>query len=83
MQREQSPLSYATRRRWHETDNRKTPSKYPHGQNLAIDAYIAQLVERILGKDEVFGPIPNVGSIYSLKRHGRAAGKWFIHAFRL
>ena len=25
-------------------------------------AHIAQLVERILGKDEVFGPIPNAGS---------------------
>ena len=27
-------------------------------------AHIAQLVERILGKDEVFGPIPNAGSIF-------------------
>ena len=28
-----------------------------------IDAHVAQLVERILGKDEVIGPIPIVGSI--------------------
>ena len=28
-----------------------------------MHAYVAQLVERILGKDEVIGPIPIVGSI--------------------
>ena len=28
-----------------------------------LDAYVAQLVERILGKDEVIGSIPIVGSI--------------------
>ena len=33
-----------------------------HGWQKFLEAYIAQLVERILGKDEVFGPIPNVGS---------------------
>ena len=28
-----------------------------------VNAHVAQLVERILGKDEVIGPIPIVGSI--------------------
>ena len=28
-----------------------------------MNAHVAQLVERILGKDEVIGPIPIVGSI--------------------
>ena len=32
-------------------------------QNSLSDAYVAQLVERILGKDEVIGSIPIVGSI--------------------
>ena len=31
-------------------------------QALSV-AHVAQLVERILGKDEVIGPIPIVGSI--------------------
>ena len=29
-----------------------------------FNAHVAQLVERILGKDEVFGPIPNAGSTF-------------------
>ena len=37
-----------------------------------MNAHVAQLVERILGKDEVIGPIPIVGSILV------AGGKYFL-----
>ena len=35
-----------------------------------MHAYVAQLVERILGKDEVIGSIPIVGSILSFEKAG-------------
>ena len=38
-------------------------------------AHISQLVERILGKDEVFGPIPNAGSILEKAWISRKTGQ--------
>ena len=40
----------------------KSPPEY-HKESMAQDAYIAQSVEHILGKDEVSGSSPDVGSI--------------------
>ena len=42
------------------------------------DAHIAQLVEHILGKDEVIGSIPIVGSIRSVDG-ARDANKMVAH----
>ena len=33
-----------------------------HGTRLGIQAHVAQLAERVLGKDEVSGSIPDMGS---------------------
>ncbi len=42
---------------------------------LAIPAHVAQLVEHILGKDEVSGSIPLVGS---MSRFGLASDAVFV-----
>jgi hypothetical protein len=34
-----------------------------HWTRLGIQAHVAQLAERVLGKDEVSGSIPDMGSI--------------------
>ena len=34
---------------------------------LSLDAHVAQLVEHILGKDEVSGSIPLVGSMFGIR----------------
>ena len=36
----------------------------PHCMKKIMSAHVAQLVEHVLGKDEVTGSIPVVGSIY-------------------
>ena len=40
----------------------------PGGREAGIQAHVAQLVEHILGKDEVSGSIPLVGSILATGR---------------
>src|SRR4029077_19954163 len=46
-----------------------------HWTRLGIQAHVAQLAERVLGKDEVSGSIPDMGSIITdRQRRGRSPG---------
>ena len=48
-----------------------------------VPAWVAQLVERVLGKDEVTGSIPVPGSrIFRVPRGTRARGRGFLYALR-
>ena len=38
--------------------------RHVHSFGFATNAHVAQLVEHVLGKDEVTGSIPVMGSIY-------------------
>ena len=48
------------------------------GFSRDVSAHVAQSVEHVLGKDEVSGSIPLVGSTDALRSGGRGFGSFFV-----